>query len=154
MRTDHHGTKRRRRAGERGDVTVQAIVVVPLALLLIFAIVQFAVAWYAKAALTAAAEDGLRYAQTNPTQPAEAVTAASARSNAGFVTDLAGFACILPGTRALVRPLLAAVVQRKLLGVMTVPGAGASSRGSRPGAGAATSTAAGEVIAGEVIDRD
>ena len=88
MRTDHHGTKRRR-AGERGDVTVQAIVVVPLALLLIFAIVQFAVAWYAKAALTAAAEDGLRYSQTNPTQPAEAVTAASARSNAGFVTDLA-----------------------------------------------------------------
>ena len=87
MRTDHKRTKRRR-TGERGDVTVQAIMIVPLALLLIFAIVQFAVAWYAKAALTAAAEDGLRYAQTNPTQPAEAVTEASARSNAGFVTDL------------------------------------------------------------------
>lgn len=72
----------------------------------------------------------------------------------GFVTDLAGFACILPGTRAFVRPLLAAVVQRKLLGAMTVPGAGTSSRGSRPGDGAATSSAAGEVITGEIIDRD
>ena len=79
---------RRKRRGERGDVTVQAIVIVPLTLFLIFAIMQFAVAWYAKAALTAAAQDGLRYTQTNPSRSSEPVVVASARNNAGFVTNL------------------------------------------------------------------
>ena len=73
---------------ERGDATVQAAALVPLTLLLIFAIVQFAVAWYAKTALTAAAEDGLRYSQTNISQPPEPAAQQSARMNAGFVDDL------------------------------------------------------------------
>ena len=81
----------RRRRGERGDTTVQAVVLVPLTLLLIFAIVQFAVAWYAKTALTAAAEDGLRQAQTNTAQPPEPAAERSARMNAGFVDDLAAY---------------------------------------------------------------
>lgn len=68
---------------------MQAVVLVPLTLLLIFAIVQFAVAWYAKTALTAAAEDGLRQAQTNAGQPPEAAAERSAQMNAGFVDDLA-----------------------------------------------------------------
>ena len=54
--------------GERGNGTVQAVALVPLTLLLIFAIVQFANAWYAETALTAAAEDGLRHTQTNINQ--------------------------------------------------------------------------------------
>ena len=78
----------RGRSGERGDTTAQAVVLVPLTLLLVFAIVSFAVAWYAKTALTAAAEDGLRYAQTNAGQPPEPTAEQSARANAGFVDDL------------------------------------------------------------------
>jgi Flp pilus assembly protein TadG len=74
--------------GERGDATVQAVALVPLTLLMIFAIVQFAVAWYAKTALTAAAEDGLRYTQTNSTQSPEPAAQQSALMNAGFVDDL------------------------------------------------------------------
>jgi Flp pilus assembly protein TadG len=69
-------------------VTVQAVVLVPLTLLLLFAIVQFSVAWYAKLALTAAAEDGLRYTQTNPTRAPETSATQSAMSNAGFVSGL------------------------------------------------------------------
>ena len=93
MRAEQHGTQQRgaasrRRGRERGDATVQAVAIIPLALLLIFGIVQFAVAWYAKAALTAAAEDGLRYTQTNPTRPPEPAAETSARNNAGFVDAL------------------------------------------------------------------
>ena len=77
-----------KRVTQRGDVTVQAVAIIPLALFIIFAIIQFAVAWYAKAALTAAAQDGLRYTQTNPTQPPEPVAETSARANAGFVDQL------------------------------------------------------------------
>ena len=73
---------------ERGDTTVQAIVIIPLTLLAIFATIQFAVAWYAKNALTAAAEDGLRSAQTNPATTGEPAAAASANANAGFVSTL------------------------------------------------------------------
>ncbi len=68
---------------------MQAVVIVPLTLLLIFGIVSFAIASYTKTALTAAAEDGLRHTQTNPDQPAEPAAAASAATNAGFVDDLA-----------------------------------------------------------------
>lgn len=93
MRADQPGTEQpcaasRRRGRERGDATVQAVAIIPLALLLIFGIIQFAVAWYAKAALTAAAEDGLRYTQTNPTRPPEPAAETSARNNAGFVDAL------------------------------------------------------------------
>jgi Flp pilus assembly protein TadG len=90
---DHHNTvdgscgvasKQR----ERGDVTVQAIFIVPLVMLTMFAIVQYSVAWYAKAALNAAAEDGLRAAQTsadaNPTPAAQA----SINTNARFVSGI------------------------------------------------------------------
>ena len=92
MRADQHNTapnaEGERQGNERGDTTVQAIAIIPLALLLIFAIIQFAVAWYAKAALTAAAEDGLRYTQTNPTRAPEPVGLLSAQNNAGFVDGL------------------------------------------------------------------
>ena len=92
MRADQHNTARHaegeRQGKERGDTTVQAVAIIPLALLLIFAIIQFAVAWYAKAALTAAAEDGLRYTQTNPTRQPEPVVLVSVRNNAGFVDSV------------------------------------------------------------------
>ena len=84
---------------ERGDATVQAVALVPLTLLLIFAIVQFAVAWYAKTALTAAAEDGLRHTQTNISQAPEPAAHQSARMNAGFVDDLTITSNRTPGGR-------------------------------------------------------
>lgn len=77
-------TTRRRGIGERGDATVQAVALVPLTMLLLFAIIQFAVAWCAKTALTAAAEDGLRAAQINHVSP-ELAARDSAQMNAGFV---------------------------------------------------------------------
>jgi len=79
----------------------------------------------------------------------------------GFVTDIAGFFCVLPSTRALARPVLAVVVQRRLLGAVV----GGTAYGSAGGAGAPgdgesravgphqTRDAAGTVIPGEVIDR-
>lgn len=54
----------------------------------------------------------------------------------GFVTDVAGLACILPATRPFARALLARVVTRRLLDAR------------RPGAGR------GPVIRGEVVDED
>lgn len=85
----------------------------------------------------------------------------------GFVTDIAGFFCVLPLTRALARPVLAAVVQRRLLGAAEggtayrnadnagAPGGpGGRSAGPHPprdATGSARST--GKVIPGEVIDR-
>jgi Flp pilus assembly protein TadG len=81
-------TTRRRGSGERGDATVQAVALVPLTMLLLFGIIQFAVAWYAKTALTAAAEDGLRAAQINHVSP-EGAARDSALMNAGFVDGLA-----------------------------------------------------------------
>ena len=84
MRADHHSTaptaEVERQGDERGDTTIQAVAIIPLALLLIFATIQFAVAWYAKAALTAAAEDGLRYTQTNPTRQPEPVVLVDRKS--------------------------------------------------------------------------
>ena len=87
MSTRHHVGRDRTGQSERGDTTVQSVALVPLTLLLIFAIIQFAVAWYAKSALTAAAEDGLRAAQTNTTT-ATAAASQSATANAGFVDQL------------------------------------------------------------------
>ena len=79
---------RRGRLRERGDVTVTAVFIVPLVMITMFAIVQYSVAWYAKAALNAAAEDGLRAAQTNDL--ADPVTAAQASidGNAHFVSGI------------------------------------------------------------------
>lgn len=77
----------RREKGERGDATVQAVALVPLTMLLLFAIIQFAVAWFAKTALTAAAEDGLRAAQINHVSP-ESAARESARINAGFIDEV------------------------------------------------------------------
>ena len=82
-----HRTLRGRASGERGDATVQAVALVPLTMLLLFAIIQFAVAWFAKAALTAAAEDGLRAGQVN-VATAETAAQQSAKANAGFVNNL------------------------------------------------------------------
>ena len=62
----------------------------------------------------------------------------------GFVTDLVGFALILPFTRPLARRLLTAAVARRIvvIGPGNVPG-----HGTRPGDGPQ-----GPVIRGEVID--
>ena len=88
IRTQRTERAQRNGGGERGDTTVQAVALVPLTLLLLFAIVQFAVAWYAKTALTAAAEDGLRQTQTNSSSPPEPAAEQSVRRNAGFVDRL------------------------------------------------------------------
>ena len=73
---------------ENGETTAAAVVLVPLVLLMIFAVIQFAVGWHAKSALDAAAEDGLRAAQTNLyADPIEAAKA-SAQMNARFVENL------------------------------------------------------------------
>ncbi|MGV1007884.1 MAG: FxsA family protein [Dermatophilaceae bacterium] len=79
----------------------------------------------------------------------------------GFVTDVAGFFCILPLTRPLARSALETVVTRRLLGsaVMfsqrpsTTPGAPTQPSGDwRPEPGPSRSAASAEVIEGEIID--
>ena len=73
----------------------------------------------------------------------------------GFLSDLVGFVCILPGSRAIVRPLLAAVIQRKLLGAVVVsPGARGAGDHSGADGTPADAPGRGEVITGEIIDRD
>ena len=73
---------------ESGEVTTATVIMFPIVLLMIFAIVQTAVAWYAKSALEAAAEDGLRAAQTISIDQAAQAAATSVQTNAGFVDDL------------------------------------------------------------------
>lgn len=75
-------------ARETGETTTSAVVLVPLTLLMIFAVVQYAVGWHAKSALDAAAEDGLRAAQNNTHADPIDAAKASAHMNAGFVTNL------------------------------------------------------------------
>lgn len=70
---------------EAGEVTAAAVVIIPMVMLLMFATVQYAVAWYAKAALNAAAEDGLRATQTNPDTSPSTAAQASLDGNARFV---------------------------------------------------------------------
>jgi UPF0716 protein FxsA len=78
----------------------------------------------------------------------------------GFLTDIVGFFCILPFTRAMARTVLETVVTRKLLGGIVgsgggSPRAGGGSRGSSGfgGSGAPGSgPGRGEVIEGEIID--
>ena len=62
----------------------------------------------------------------------------------GFLTDLVGFFCILPITRAIARTVLETIVTRKLLG-------GIVSSGDRPPRSPGGS-GPGEVIEGEIID--
>ena len=80
--------RRRRDPGERGEVTASAVVIVPLVMIIMFAIVQTAIGWYAQAALNAAAEDGLRSAQTNATNNAVPAAQASIDGNARFVSGV------------------------------------------------------------------
>ena len=79
---------RRRDVRERGEVTASAVVIVPLVMIIMFAIVQTAIGWYAQAALNAAAEDGLRSAQTNATNNAVPAAQASIDGNARFVSGV------------------------------------------------------------------
>jgi Flp pilus assembly protein TadG len=99
-RSDHHQHKNRsvaptgsalasgERRKERGEVTASAVVMIPLVMLMMFAIVQVAIGWHAKSALEAAAEDGLRAAQTSSVDQARGVATQSAQMNARFVDDL------------------------------------------------------------------
>ena len=80
---DHLPTRKH----ERGEVTASNVIIIPLVMLLCFAVVQYAVAWHAKNALNAAAEDGLRAAQTNPLADAARVAKDSLTVNAGFVAN-------------------------------------------------------------------
>ena len=64
----------------------------------------------------------------------------------GFVTDIAGFFFVLPFTRALTRPILAAVIQRRLLGLVV----GGPTGGGPAGGGTAYNDG---VVPGEIVDR-
>ncbi len=88
-RTQRHPKRRRRFASERGDVTASNVIVIPLVMLLCFAVVQYAVAWHAKNALNAAAEDGLRAAQTNALLDPTGVARTSLTTNAAFIANVA-----------------------------------------------------------------
>ena len=65
----------------------------------------------------------------------------------GFVTDVAGFFCILPFTRPIARRLLEAAVARRLLASPVVRAA----TGGRPGQGSG-GPARPDVVTGEVVD--
>ncbi|MCE1177663.1 MAG: FxsA family protein [Micrococcales bacterium] len=73
----------------------------------------------------------------------------------GFLTDIVGFAFILPFTRPLTRGLLERVVAQRLLGGVFEAPAGTAGAGSPPWArgSGASSPASGTVLEGEVIDR-
>lgn len=73
---------------EGGETTASAVVLVPIVLFMIFAVVQVAVAWHAKSALEAAAEDGLRSVQSNRYADPVETAKASAQMNARFVDRL------------------------------------------------------------------
>ncbi len=83
-----------RETREDGEVSVEAVIVFPFLLLMVFAIVQLSFAWYGRAALNAAAQDALSAEQTNSTgigqpQNSTAVAKASMLQNAGFVDNVA-----------------------------------------------------------------
>jgi Flp pilus assembly protein TadG len=77
------------RRSERGDISAWNVIIIPLVMLLCFAVIQYAVAWHAKNALNAAAEDGLRAAQTNALIDPTAAARTSLNTNAAFVADVA-----------------------------------------------------------------
>jgi Flp pilus assembly protein TadG len=75
---------------EDGEVSVEAVMVFPFFLLMIFAIAQLSFSWYGRAALNGAAQDYLSVLQTNSTGEAgyrdpAAVATATMKQNAGFV---------------------------------------------------------------------
>jgi Flp pilus assembly protein TadG len=86
-RTTSHRNHRHARS-ERGDITASNVIVIPIVMLLCFAVVQYAVAWHAKNALNAAAEDGLRAAQTNSLVDPTSAARASLSTNAGFIANV------------------------------------------------------------------
>lgn len=78
---------------EAGNITVEAVIAVPLLLLIMFACVQLSFNWYARTALAGAAQDALSVIQTNSTgmreaRDADAVARFSAHRNAGFIADV------------------------------------------------------------------
>ena len=87
QRTNQRTSLKRR--CERGDVTASNVIIIPLVMLLCFAVIQYAVAWHAKNALNAAAEDGLRAAQTNALIDPTAVARTSLNTNAAFIANVA-----------------------------------------------------------------
>lgn len=71
----------------------------------------------------------------------------------GFATDLVGLACVLPGSRAVLRRLLTGVVARRL-GAPGVAGAFAAERlgTRRPPAGPDPGSVGGGVVEGTVVE--
>jgi Flp pilus assembly protein TadG len=55
----------RRKPGERGSATVEALLLFPLVTLLIFGFIQTSIAWFARGAMQAAASDSLSAYQAN-----------------------------------------------------------------------------------------
>ncbi|HWH29294.1 MAG TPA: FxsA family protein [Mycobacteriales bacterium] len=70
----------------------------------------------------------------------------------GFATDLLGLACVLPGSRAVLRRLLTGVVARRL-GGPGMAGAFAADRRSAGGRPRAARPGRGDVVEGTVVDR-
>lgn len=76
----------------------------------------------------------------------------------GFLTDIVGFALVLPFTRPVARRLLEAVISRRLIAQSPYLGAvsGFGAGGTRPESGRPDaprrSTSEGDVIEGEIID--
>jgi Flp pilus assembly protein TadG len=94
----------RTRRREDGELSVEAIIIFPFLLLMIFAIAQLSFAWYGRAALQSAAQDALSVVQTNSTgvgrpQVAEAIAKASMQQNAGFVGHVTVVEVPLPNGR-------------------------------------------------------
>jgi UPF0716 protein FxsA len=72
----------------------------------------------------------------------------------GFISDIVGLFCILPFTRPVARRILAGVITRRLV-VATIPGgAGPSTHPGYAAPQTAPGPGHGDVIQGEVVDRD
>ena len=71
--------------GERdlGEVSTEAVLIIPVVLLLILAIVQTATGWFARNALDGAAEDALRAAQQS--ESPDTAARDSVNTNAAFI---------------------------------------------------------------------
>ena len=92
------------RRSETGDITVEAVIAIPLLLLMVFACVQLSFNWFGRAALQTAAQDALSVYQTNSTgqrgfRDPGVVAQQSARRNAGFVASVTQTMETLPDGR-------------------------------------------------------
>ena len=81
------------RRSETANITVEAVIAIPLLLLMVFACVQLSFNWFGRAALQTAAQDALSVYQTNSTgqrgfRDPNTVAQQSARRNAGFVASV------------------------------------------------------------------